>query len=206
MTAAQQTLFEPEAPELPSGWRYVADFIDASEEAALLAHIAALPLAAARYKSFTAKRRVATFGAGYDYDANRTTPADPIPTWLEPVRARAARWAGVEPTAFAMALVAEYAPGTGLGWHRDVPDYELVFGLSLGGRARMTMRPWPPHAPKKADVRSLELAPRSAYVLEGDARWRWQHAIAPTRELRWSITLRTRASGRPAARRARDGR
>ena len=33
---------------------------------------------------------------------------------------------------------------------------------------------------------------RSAYVLKGEARWDWQHAIAPTRELRYSITFRTR--------------
>jgi hypothetical protein len=24
-----------------------------------------------------------------------------------------------------------------------------------------------------------------------DARWRWQHAISPTKALRWSITFRT---------------
>jgi hypothetical protein len=28
-------------------------------------------------------------------------------------------------------------------------------------------------------------------VLRGDARWRWQHSIAPTTTLRWSITFRT---------------
>jgi len=203
MTAARQSeLFEAAPPPaLPAGWRHADEFVDVAEEAALLARIAALPLEAARYKAWTAKRRVAHFGSGYDYDANRLIEAEPIPPWLDPLRERAARWAGVAAEAFAMALVAEYRPGTGLGWHRDVPDYELVFGLSLGGEARMTLRPWPPDAPKRSDVRSVALAPRSAYVLQGEARWRWQHAIAPTREPRWSVTLRTRAArGRGAPR------
>ena len=132
------------------------------------------------------------YGTAYDYDRNVLLDRDAVPEWLFALRERAAAWAGIEPEAFSSALVAEYRPGTGLGWHRDVPDFELVFGLSLGSPARMRMRPWPPQAPKKADVRSIELAPRSAYLLSGDARWRWQHAIAPTAALRWSITLRTR--------------
>jgi alkylated DNA repair dioxygenase AlkB len=70
-------------------------------------------------------------------------------------------------------------------------DFDVVVGVSLGGEARMRLRPYPPVAPKKTDVLSLALAPRSAYVLRGDARWRWQHSIAPTTTLRWSITFRT---------------
>jgi alkylated DNA repair dioxygenase AlkB len=56
----------------------------------------------------------------------------------------------------------------------------------------MRLRPYPPIQPKKADVLSLMLPPRSAYVLRGAARWNWQHSIAPTEKLRYSITLRTR--------------
>jgi len=197
MTAAQTDLFGvPAQASLPDGWRHVEAFVDADEEAALLAHIAALPLEAARYKAWTAKRRVAHFGTGYDFDANRLLEAEPIPTWLHPLRERAARWSGLDPEAFATGLVAEYTPGTGLGWHRDVPDFEHVFGLSLGGRARLMLRPWPADAPKKSDVRSVWLERRSAYLLQGDVRWRWQHAIAPTQELRWSVTLRTLAAAR----------
>ncbi len=44
----------------------------------------------------------------------------------------------------------------------------------------------------------LDLAPRSAYILEGAARWDWQHAISPTKALRYSITFRTLSTrGRP---------
>jgi alkylated DNA repair dioxygenase AlkB len=54
----------------------------------------------------------------------------------------------------------------------------------------MRFRPFPPI--KGDRILALDLAPRSAYVLRGDVRWKWQHAIAPTRELRYSITFRTR--------------
>ena len=40
----------------------------------------------------------------------------------------------------------------------------------------------------------IELAPRSAYVLRAEARWGWQHSVAPTPALRYSITFRTRSA------------
>ena len=188
-----------QAPGLPPGWEYHPDFIDVDEEARLLAFIATLPLAEARYKGYTARRRVVHFGAAYDYDDHRLQPAPPLPAELEPLRAKAAAWIGEAPDALANALVAEYRAGVPLGWHRDVPDYETVVGISLAGTVRMRFRRYPPVAPKKADVVSLELAPRSAYVLRAEARWGWQHSVAPTPALRYSITFRTRAT-RSAAR------
>lgn len=88
--------------------------------------------------------------------------------------------------------VTEYRPGTPLGWHRDAPEYEAVAGVSLGGAARMRLRPYQPGAAhRKEDVLSLELEPRSAYQIRDQARWGWQHSIAATRQLRYSITFRT---------------
>jgi hypothetical protein len=78
-----------------------------------------------------------------------------------------------------------------LGWHRDVPDYELVSGVSLAGVARLRFRPYPWKPEKKAEVFALEVAPRSAYILRDDARWKWQHHVPPTKVLRYSITFRT---------------
>ncbi len=37
----------------------------------------------------------------------------------------------------------------------------------------------------------LELEPRSCYIMQGDVRWHWQHSVAPTKILRYSITFRT---------------
>ena len=181
-----------DARRLPEGWDYREDFISVEEEAALLIAVAALPLEEAIYKGYTAKRRVARFGASYDFDEKRVQPAPVLPPAFEPLRARAAAWIGERPAALEGTLVAEYRPGVPLGWHRDAPDFETVVGISLGGIARMRFRRYPPVQPKKADVLSLELAPRSAYVLRAEARWGWQHSIAATPGLRYSITFRTR--------------
>ena len=192
---SQASLFDdlPEPPptHLPEGLAYETDFLSRDDEQALIALIRGLPLQAARYKEYTARRRVASFGGSYDDDANKLLPAQPLIEALHPLRARVARWAGVEPAAVSHVLVAEYAPGTPLGWHRDVPDHEDVFGVSLGSTAVLRFRPFPPVAPKRADVLRLRAAPRSIYAMRGPARWAWQHSVAPVDELRWSITLRT---------------
>ncbi len=193
---SQASLFDTEETAFPPGMRFETDWLGADEEAALIEAIGALELREARYKQYTARRRVASFGGKFDYDNNRLLPAPPIPPAFEPLRQRVARWLGVAPALFSQMLVAEYAPGTPLGWHRDVPDFESIVGVSLRGEGEMRFRPYPPESARAADLRSLVLPPRSAYVLEGPARWQWQHSIVPTQVLRYSISLRT-ARGSP---------
>ena len=176
---------------LPDGLVYAPDFLSSAEEAELLAVVRTLPFEAAKYKGYTARRRIVGYGGRFDYDTNRLDPAPPLIEALHPLRDKIARWANIVPDALAHALVAEYAPGTPLGWHRDVPDFEDVFGVSLGGEAVMRFRPYPPVDPKREDVLKLALAPRSAYSMRGPARWAWQHSVAPVPALRWSITFRS---------------
>jgi alkylated DNA repair dioxygenase AlkB len=45
-------------------------------------------------------------------------------------------------------------------------------------------------------ILSIELAPRSIYVLSGAARSQWQHSIPAVERLRYSITFRTVREGR----------
>lgn len=184
----QGGLFDEAA--LPPGFAHAEGFLSPAEEDAALAGIAALTLREAQYKEFTAKRRVASFGAGYDFDANELTPAPVMAPFLLPLRDKAARWAGEDPEAFGYALVAEYRPGTQLGWHRDVPQFESILGISLGSPCTMRLRRYPP-GPRER-IYTLELSPRSVYALRGEARWGWQHSIAPTPGLRYSITFRSR--------------
>jgi len=188
---ATADLFGRSPVALPPGLEYRLDFITPAEEAALLEAIGQLPLHEARYRQYTARRRVASYGSQYDFDDLRLLEGAPLPGALHPLRAKAAAWVGVAPDDFTNVLVAEYRAGTPLGWHRDVPEFELVVGVSLGGVARMRFRRWPPVRPRKADVVSLELAPRSAYLLRDEARWGWQHSVAPTPALRYSVTFRT---------------
>ena len=191
-SGTQADLFGDPAPQLPDGFVYRAEFISREEEEALLAAIRDLPLAEATYKAYTARRRTVSYGGKFDYDRNVLKPADPIPAFLFPLRDKVASWLGIGAEALVHGLVSEYRPGTPLGWHRDVPDFEAIAGVSLGGTARMKLRPYKPGERNLAkDVIALDLEPRSAYSIRGAARWGWQHSVAPTTELRYSITFRT---------------
>jgi alkylated DNA repair dioxygenase AlkB len=192
---SQSDLFGAPAPALPPGMRYETGFLSPQEEQHWIAFAQSLPLKEMNYKGYTAKRRVVSFGGKYDYTANRLDEGPPIPRELHPLREKVAAWLGVAPEVFAHVLVAEYREGTPLGWHRDVPDFEDVVGVSLLSEAVMRFRPYPPDAPKKADILKLAVQPRSIYLLHGPARWEWQHSVAPTKQLRYSITFRTTRHG-----------
>jgi alkylated DNA repair dioxygenase AlkB len=191
MAHSQFDLFAAPAAALPAGMRYEREFLDRQEEQALVQLAGSLPLREMNYKGYTARRRVVSFGGRYDFDANRLEADVPLATELEPLRASVAAWVGLAPEAFTQVLVAEYRPGTPLGWHRDVPDFEDVVGVSLLGEGVMRFRPYPSDAPRRRDVFELGIEPRSIYLLRGPARWAWQRSITPARELRYSITLRT---------------
>jgi alkylated DNA repair dioxygenase AlkB len=194
---AQQGDFFGSEPQLPAGMVYEKDFLTPAEEEALLSEIAALPLTEARYKQYTARRRTVSYGSQYDFSSNELAPAAQLPEFLFPLRQKIAAWLALPAECFVHALVSEYRPGTPLGWHRDVPEFAVIAGVSLGGWCRMRLRAYPPPASMRgADVRVLQLAPRSAYAMRDEARWGWQHNIPPTPELRYSITFRTMAQER----------
>jgi alkylated DNA repair dioxygenase AlkB len=192
----QLPIFDLPAPGLPEGFDYEENFVTENEERLLLDAIDGLSLEHAQYRQFVARRRIVSFGGRYDFSTNELRPASPIPAWLHPLRDRAATWAHLSPEDVEHALVAEYAPGTPLGWHRDVPDFEAIVGVSLAGSCRLRFRRYPARKPGRAEI-TLNLAPRSIYTLQGPARWNWQHSVSPTKELRCSITFRTRRRKKP---------
>ena len=194
----QPQLFSP-GPDLPEGMAYRPVLITPAEEQELLACIEALPLHEARYKDWNAKRRIVSYGGRYDFSRNELLPAEPLDPFLHPLRDRIAAWSDIPSSAFGHALISEYSPGTQLGWHRDVHHYGEIVGVSLAGPGRMRLRPYPPQKGRCRAVQVIDLEPRSAYILRGPARWDWQHAISPTRALRYSITFRTLS--RPVGRR-----
>ena len=95
----------------PAGLAYTADFIDAEEESRLLRAIRDVPMHDAQYYEYTAKRRVASFGSSYDFEARQLRPAAPVPEFLIPLRQRVAIGFS-SGDSFAQALITEYRPGT----------------------------------------------------------------------------------------------
>jgi alkylated DNA repair dioxygenase AlkB len=173
----QYPLFDT-AEAWPNGFVYKPELITPEEEAILLAHIRELPLRNAPFKEYVAKRRV------YGWWGKRK-----LPEWLLPITAKLAQWQGVPQDTFKNALVSEYSAGTGVGWHRDAPPYQKIFGLSLAGWATFELRPNRNASIQRAFSRMVE--PRSVYIMQGESRETFQHRVAPTKTLRYSITFRT---------------
>lgn len=181
----QTDLFPP--PCLP-GFGYAEDIVTTGEEARLIAAIDAQPLAPFRFQRWTGKRLTASFGWSYDFEHGGFSPAQPIPDWLLPLRARTAAFAGLAEADFVQALLIRYDPGAAIGWHRDRPVFEHVVGVSLGAAASLRLRR---RTNQGFERNSVHLAPRSVYHLSGEARHEWEHSIAPMEMTRWSITFRS---------------
>jgi alkylated DNA repair dioxygenase AlkB len=180
------TLFG-DAPPI-AGLAYAEDFIGAEEERDLIEQLAGLDLAPFRFHGWLGNRKTKSFGWRYDFDDASFSRTEPIPRWLDSVRDKAARLASVEPADFVHVLLARYDPGAGIGWHRDRDVFEQVVGVSLASPATLRFRQRTETGFRRA---SLDVAPRSAYLLSGEARHRWEHSIAPGDQLRFSITFRT---------------
>jgi len=185
-TAIQPDLFAAEA--LPPGFAYSENRIDAALEHTLLREIETLPFKPFEFHGFFGSRRVVSYGWRYDYAGRAVKASDPMPDFLLPLRDIAADFANLPPDRFQQALVTEYAPGAGIGWHRDKPMFEDVVAFSLLATRTLRLRQkdgagWTRY--------SQIVAPRSTYLLRGPARFDWEHSFAPAGELRYSITFRT---------------
>jgi alkylated DNA repair dioxygenase AlkB len=167
---------------------FIPDFLTIAEEKQLLAVIAQMEFRPLQMHGITAKRRIKQFGWHYAFESYQLTPADPIPAGFTDIAARSAALAGIETSEWAEALVTEYTPGAGIGWHRDAPPFGIVAGISMHGPCRMRFQTGT--GPTRI-TSAIELPSRSIYLLTGEVRTKWQHMIPPTRELRYSITFRT---------------
>jgi alkylated DNA repair dioxygenase AlkB len=187
----QPSLFES-PPALPEGFRYEPDFLSPDEERDLVARLESLPFKGFEFHGFVGNRRVVSFGWKYDFGERQLQKADDMPPFLLPLRRRAAAFAGLEPSAFQHALVTEYSPGAGIGWHRDKAVFDEVVGVSLVSPCRFRFRR---SQGEKWERTSLITEPRSAYLLAGPSRTEWEHSIAPMDRLRYSITFRNFKTG-----------
>jgi len=182
----QSSLFE--APQLTiSGLTYIADYIDATTESALIRTIDVQPWIT------ELKRSVQHYGWRYDYKARSVTSdlrIGALPDWLQ-TYATGLKQAGYFSEIPDQVIINEYQPGQGISAHIDcVPCFTDTIGsLSLGSPCVMDFS----HS-KTGEKSSLLLEPRSLLVLSGDARYHWQHAIAgrKTDRCQGQAILRTR--------------
>ncbi|HWN18657.1 MAG TPA: alpha-ketoglutarate-dependent dioxygenase AlkB [Gemmatimonadales bacterium] len=174
--------------ELPQGFKYSSEAISPGEEQGLLERIRELPLAEFQFHGFTAKRRVISYGWNYDFEAREVREVEAIPSWLLPLRERAAAFAGILPDQLQQALVMEYDVGAAIGWHRDKAVFGDVIGVSLLSACRFRLRR---KVGAKWERASLVADARSAYLLRGPARTEWEHSIPGVDALRYSVTFRS---------------
>lgn len=172
------------------GFRYRCGIFSEAEEQGFVGEFESLPFKPFEFHGYRGNRRVVIFGWRYDYGGARLTKAEAIPEFLLPLRRIAARFADIEPDGFAHSLVTEYAPGAGIGWHRDKTQFGKVVGLSFCSPCRLRFRR---KRGQRWQRQAVDLAPRSGYLLDGEARHVWEHSIPPTKTLRYSVTFRTLA-------------
>lgn len=175
------------AAALPSGFAYRAEFIEPETERALAADCRGLPFKHFEFHGFQGKRRVVSFGWRYDFNGGGLTKIEAMPPFLLAIRERAAAFARVSPERLQQVLLTEYQPGAAIGWHKDRSVFGDVIGISLLSVCAFRFRRKKPAGWERA---SLNLGPRSIYLMRGPSRAAWEHSIPAVASLRYSITFR----------------
>ncbi|MGI6854256.1 alpha-ketoglutarate-dependent dioxygenase AlkB [Mesorhizobium sp. 1B3] len=173
---------------LPEGFRYRQDLLASEEESALVAQLRELDFKPFQFQGHEGNRRVVSFGLHYDFADGRLKQTREIPSFLLPLRGKAAQFARLTPEQLPHILATEYTPGAGIGWHRDRPVFGDVIGVSFLSECRFRFRR---RVGAKWERAAQILAPRSIYLMRGPARTVWEHSIPAGDELRYSVTFRT---------------
>ena len=186
--AAQQDFFQARA--LPQGFAYAEAILSPDEESQLIATLQPLPFKEFEFHGFTGRRRVLSFGWRYDFTGHGLQKAGDIPEFILPLREKVAAFASLAASDLQHVLITEYPAGAAIGWHKDRPAFRDVMGVSLASSCTFRFR-------RKDGLRwqrtSLDLEPRSVYLLRGPSRSEWEHSIPAVGALRYSITFRTLA-------------
>jgi len=172
----------PQAGTHPCGLCYCPDFLTASEEADLVAW---MDCDDGALWSRDISRRTQQYGPRFDYGTGgrRLLPNPEFPTLPDLCHTIATRLQEIPegPSSFPFpyepdqVIVNEYEPGQGINPHVDRPDLftDCVAVVSLLSPALMAFAPLDP-GPAACN---LLLAPRSALLLRGPARYHYTHSI-----------------------------
>jgi alkylated DNA repair dioxygenase AlkB len=188
--AASPTVPKSPVPDVP-GLVYVDDYVTGDEERALLEAIDREP-----WLTEWARRRQ-IYGMSYGSANAAAKMLGPLPSWVAPLAERVVREGFLEDEVVNV-VVNEYTPGQGIGLHHDFPGFgPTVVAVSLGSPCLLDLVD-----PRGDRAAVLDVAPRSLWVLGGEARARWMHGIAQrktdvvggvkrARGRRVSVTMRT---------------
>jgi alkylated DNA repair dioxygenase AlkB len=179
-------------PALPADFAYREGVISPGDEAALAERFAVLPFQPFEFHGYLGRRRVVSFGWRYDYAGGKLRQSDDLPPFLLPLRDAAAVFAGIPAASLQQILITEYAPGAGIGWHRDRPMFEDVVAVSFLSPCTLRFRRKHGAGWERA---AQAVHARSAYLLRGAARREWQHSVPPVDRLRYAVTFRNFAPG-----------
>ena len=171
----------------PEGFTYVQDFLSRCEHDNLLHELRALTYEHDVFRTKTMKRAGAHFGYKYVAVGQQLEPAPPFPPYLQAVIRKATPYypTGIE---FVQCIATFYCEGSGIGWHRDAKRFgDCVLGLSLASEARLRFRPKGATQPSF----TVTASPGSLYVMQGVARWDYEHQIMPVKTPRYSLTFRS---------------
>jgi alkylated DNA repair dioxygenase AlkB len=176
---------------IPEGFAYYPGFLSHEEEDELLQLIMGIELQSFIFQGFPAKRTVKSFGFDYSFDSRKLSKGEEIPQAFLPVIEKVGQTTGIPPEAFVELLVTGYVEGSVINWHRDAPPFGIIAGISLLSDCRFMFRPAEKARQGRKAIISYPVQRRSLYVMKGSARSDWQHSIAPVKQQRYSITLRT---------------
>jgi alkylated DNA repair dioxygenase AlkB len=179
-------------PKLPEGFAFADEAIPARQARELAEQFATLPFKPFEFHGYLGNRRVVSFGWRYDYGGGTLRESGVMPAWLQPLRERAAQFAALPVAGLQQILVTEYAPGAGIGWHRDKPMFDDVVAFSFVSACTLRFR----RRQGPSWERASQVVPaRSVYLLRGPSRREWEHSIPPVSALRYSVTFRTFVPG-----------
>ncbi len=173
------------------GFALELDYISPAEEQELMTHIDS-----ERWEHEWRRRRQ-QYGLGYSSGSGRSPVwLRDFPAWLCPLADRVSRQAFGRPAE--NCVINEYIPPQGIGPHRDYAAFgPVVACVSLGSDIVMDFT-----LPERRLFVPVYVPRGSFWTIQGEARWKWQHGIAPRltdtiegekrlRSRRISITFRT---------------
>ena len=178
----------PAVSSAPAGFRYAADLFSPAAEQDFAGKFETLPFKPFEFHGYQGNRRIVSYGYRYDYAGRALRPSEAMPDFVAPLREIASQFSGIAEDKLEQALVTEYAPGAGIGWHRDKPMFEDVVALSFLAPCVLRLRRQEGCGWQR---RSVDIAPRSGYLLHGPVRCEWEHSIVPMDVQRYSVTFRS---------------